>query len=129
MRSVLKVMQVGPDADRAQIADDRLDLVALAVTVKVDVEAVRIAGLRKQLLGFRRIIGIARRGLVAAAELRREARHVEHARTLADDGLDHRLTVDCMHDRLAHAQITQLRRKRALGRIHLQERIAHDFGR
>jgi hypothetical protein len=33
-----------------------------------------------------------------------------------------------MHDRLAHARVAQLRRQRALGRIHLQERIAHDLG-
>src|SRR5205085_8085667 len=98
MRRVLQIMQVGPDADRAQIADDGFHLIAVAVTVKVDVEAVRIPRIGEELLRLRRIVGIAWRGLVAAAELRGKARYVEHARGRADDRLDHRLAVDRMHD-------------------------------
>src|ERR1700680_3692769 len=73
MRGVLHEPQIGPDADRVQIADDRLDLIAFAVAVEVDVEAVGVARFGEQLLRLRRVIGIARRGFVAAAELRGEA--------------------------------------------------------
>src|SRR2546426_430725 len=40
VRGILHVVQIGPDPDRAQIADDHLDLLAIAVAVEIDVEAV-----------------------------------------------------------------------------------------
>src|SRR6266702_1971775 len=63
MGGVLHEPQISPHADRVEIADDRLELIAIAVAVEVDVEAAGIAGFGEQLLRLHRIIAIARRGL------------------------------------------------------------------
>ena len=49
-RGVLEEIQVALDADRLQVPDHRLGLVALAIGVERQVEAVRIAGLGQHLL-------------------------------------------------------------------------------
>jgi hypothetical protein len=66
-RGILHEAQIGADADGAQIADNSFRLVALAIGVEVDVEAVGEARLGEQRLGLRRIVIVARRDFIRAA--------------------------------------------------------------
>ena len=128
-RRILHEAQIGLDADRAQIADHRLGLRPLPVGVQVDLETVRVAGLGQQRFRLRRIIGVARRALVGTAELRRKADRVQHPRRFADHGLQHRLPVYGVIDRLAHAYVFQHGGGRFLVRGHGEEHDAHGLSR
>src|SRR5438477_2208951 len=88
MGGILVEPQVGPNTDRAQVADDRLGMSAANVRIEVKLEAVGVAGLGQELLGLGRIIGVARRIGIDAAELGREAGYVRDPRIRADKRLE-----------------------------------------